>query len=649
MKEYFKIKNLIKNQVPEFVKDQHPLFVDFIVAYYEWLSQNEGIFVKSLQENNPNKFVDIDETVEDFFSSFIKAYLHEFPLQLILEEKGGIKLDIRKAIKNIKKFYNSKGTEKSYRFLFRILYNSEIEIYYPKNDVLNLSGGKWTQKSFMRCKKIDGVDEYKLSKNYIYQKENITDPYSKFTARALVNRVKIFTINNIKVVELEIENLEGSFTTGEYIYADIEGSRKRYGKISPILNSIVINDRGEKYKRGDLINFSLLSNENTYGFKPKAFVSRTINFGGIEGKVKEITIEDPGFNSDIYEVDSIIGTLVGASGFSGTSVNSSVYTEKGFYTDNTEQISSNKYIQDSDYYQNYSYVIKTNRVLEEYKDIIKRIVHPAGFKLFGETLVKKCILGTASAFIKISKKNIKRIGNYLPYTFLTYDNLASWFTVDGIPRGYSPTTHDELIICGTANCITGNPFSSGVTAPIVEVSQCLSADIEEGMFPSFNYGYWVTYEHPNRQINTQIFDPVLVYIHPNQLTDFYGSDVSGDGQTLTGWQEWLYSNRNVNIRSAQIQFFQDLYGSADPELAPLIYNSNSQFRKISIESFINDMICDYDCRIRDECFSEIAYSSGRTKLNFENKYITKLGKFDSGAPNQGLLTTDADLIPSVSV
>ena len=207
MKEYFKIKNLIKNQVPEFVKDQHPLFVDLIVAYYEWLSQNEGIFVKSLQENNPNKFVDIDETVEDFFSSFIKAYLNEFPLQLILEEKGGIKLDIRKAIKNFKKFYNSKGTEKSYRFLFRILYNSEIEIYYPKNDVLNLSGGKWTQKSFMRCKKIDGVDEYKLSKNYIYQKENITDPYSKFTARALVNRVKIFTINNIKVVELEIENL----------------------------------------------------------------------------------------------------------------------------------------------------------------------------------------------------------------------------------------------------------------------------------------------------------------------------------------------------------------------------------------------------------------------------------------------------------
>lgn len=649
MKEYYKIKNLIKNQVPEFVKDQHPLFVDFVVAYYEWLSQNEGVFVKSIQENDPKKIVDVDETMEDFLNSFVKTYLHEFPLQLIFEEKNGTKLDVRKAIKNIKKFYNAKGTEKSYRFLFRILYDSEIEIYYPKKDILNLSGGKWVQKSFMRCKKVDGINEYELAQNYIYQKEDITDPYSKYTARALVNKVKVFTINNIKVVEFEIENLEGVFSVNSNIYADINGSRRKYGKVSPILRNITIQDPGENYKRGDLVNFSLITNENSYGFKPKAFVSRTIDFGNVDGKVKEILIEDPGFNSNIYEIDSIIGSIVGASGFSGSAINSAVYTEKGFYHENSEQISSNKYIQDSDYYQNYSYVIKTDRVLDEYKEILKRIVHPAGFKLFGETLVKKCILGTPSAFIKIVKKNLKRIGNYLPYTFLTYDNLASWLTVDGIPRGYSPDVHDELIICGTANCITGNPFSSGLTAPIVQAEQCLSADIGEGMFPSFEYGYWVTYEHPNRQINTQIFDPVLVYVHPNQLTDFYGSDVSGDGQTITGWQEWLYSNRNVSIRSAQIQFFQDLYGSAEPELAPLIYNANSQFRKISIESFINDMICDYDCRVRDECFSELAYSRGSTKLSFENKYITKLGKFTTQAPNQGLLTTDSDLIPSVSV
>ena len=37
-----KISNLVRNQVPEFVREQHPKFVSFLEAYYEFLETQQG-------------------------------------------------------------------------------------------------------------------------------------------------------------------------------------------------------------------------------------------------------------------------------------------------------------------------------------------------------------------------------------------------------------------------------------------------------------------------------------------------------------------------------------------------------------------------------------------------------------------------------
>lgn len=54
------------------------------------------------------------------------------------------------------------------------------------------------------------------------------------------------------------------------------------------------------------------------------------------------------------------------------------------YLDNNGFLSDRKYIQDSYYYQDYSYVIKTSKTLEYWKDIVTKILHPAGFIFFGQ-------------------------------------------------------------------------------------------------------------------------------------------------------------------------------------------------------------------------------------------------------------------------
>ena len=56
----------------------------------------------------------------------------------------------------------------------------------------------------------------------------------------------------------------------------------------------------------------------------------------------------------------------------------------GYYTTNDGFVSDEIYIQDSKYYQAFSYVIKVDEQLNSYKALVKSYLHPAGTSLFAE-------------------------------------------------------------------------------------------------------------------------------------------------------------------------------------------------------------------------------------------------------------------------
>ena len=65
-----------------------------------------------------------------------------------------------------------------------------------------------------------------------------------------------------------------------------------------------------------------------------------------------------------------------------------IVTTSGEYAGVKGQVSeSTKKIQDSDYWQDYSYVIKVGESLKVWKDDFKRTMHPAGFNFFGEVTI----------------------------------------------------------------------------------------------------------------------------------------------------------------------------------------------------------------------------------------------------------------------
>jgi hypothetical protein len=65
-----------------------------------------------------------------------------------------------------------------------------------------------------------------------------------------------------------------------------------------------------------------------------------------------------------------------------------VYTYPGRYLNDDGFISSYNFLQNRDYYQNFSYVLRLKESLANYRQAIKDLVHPAGTKLFGAYLVE---------------------------------------------------------------------------------------------------------------------------------------------------------------------------------------------------------------------------------------------------------------------
>jgi len=122
------IASVVKRQLPEFIREDYPTFVAFVEAYYEYL-QNQGVDL--------SKFRDIDQTLESFIDQFKKELAYNLPI--VVEDE-------RFLLSHIKDQYLAKGSEASYKLLFKLLYGKNVELLYPGQQMLVASDGRWNQE-----------------------------------------------------------------------------------------------------------------------------------------------------------------------------------------------------------------------------------------------------------------------------------------------------------------------------------------------------------------------------------------------------------------------------------------------------------------------------------------------------------------------
>jgi hypothetical protein len=88
---------------------------------------------------------DVDESLTDFQNEFFNTYLSLFP-----KNTDASKYVL---IKNATELFKSKGNENSFKYFFRTLFNEDIQILTPKNEVLVASGGKYKISKVLRSLK----------------------------------------------------------------------------------------------------------------------------------------------------------------------------------------------------------------------------------------------------------------------------------------------------------------------------------------------------------------------------------------------------------------------------------------------------------------------------------------------------------------
>jgi len=139
-----KVSLLINRQVPEFVRDEYPLFITFLEAYYEYLETKQGTQINDLisVSKDLRNLSDVDDSIEDFEQQFFNSFATYLPKDVTVDKAF--------LIKNVLPIYLSKGSEGSFKLLFRMLFSEELELIYPKNNVLRASDGKWTVDNILR-------------------------------------------------------------------------------------------------------------------------------------------------------------------------------------------------------------------------------------------------------------------------------------------------------------------------------------------------------------------------------------------------------------------------------------------------------------------------------------------------------------------
>jgi hypothetical protein len=118
-----------------------------------------------------------------------------------------------------------------------------------------------------------------------------------------------------------------------------------------------------------------------------AVVDFANNVSGL-GSIRAVDI-DQGLNY------SSSNTTINATGFGAGNANltpiiTGTTVSKGLYLNDDGKI-SNKIIQDSYFYQDFSYVIKSSKNFGSYSKLITDILHPAGMEFFGEIVLLSLI------------------------------------------------------------------------------------------------------------------------------------------------------------------------------------------------------------------------------------------------------------------
>ena len=233
------ISNFVESQFPQFYLTEGPNFVLFVKAYYEWM-ETEGQAIR--QSRTLMDYRDIDNTLDSFLTHFQQKYLYGIPFSVIVNP--------RYLLKHILDVYRSKGTIQCYKLLFKLIYNQDIDVYLPGNDILKPSDNKWNQPTYVEVTDTPSLVNY-IGKTVVGLSSNTT---------AIIESYGKEPVNYSIISSLYLSNIKpqgGAFVIGEKIIIDGQQSNSTAILNAPTvigsMDSVNIISGGQNFNIGDIL------------------------------------------------------------------------------------------------------------------------------------------------------------------------------------------------------------------------------------------------------------------------------------------------------------------------------------------------------------------------------------------------------------
>lgn len=304
---------LIESQFPSFYQEEGPLFILFIEEYFKWLETNylnlnlantnnfnigdtltqgtsTGVLeaktgntvlvrvtssnndfkctekcsitipltstsggntlILSTVSNSPNYYIrrlletnDVDRSAQKFLTHYKEKYLKNINFDTSINK--------RRFVKASSELYRSKGSSISIDLLFKLLYNTDAQVYTPADNILMPSSGNWITPRY--------IEVTRTSRNPSYLNRQITGTTSGATA--FVEQIITRNIKGRLIDVFYLTSLTNDFVVGESITYD--KNQIDAPTIIGSLNDITITFAGSEFIAGDAVQ--LLSNSGVEG------------------------------------------------------------------------------------------------------------------------------------------------------------------------------------------------------------------------------------------------------------------------------------------------------------------------------------------------------------------------------------------------
>ena len=440
--------SFIKARYPSYVQREYPRFANLLTDYFAYL----------YKEGNPLQYVS-DYLDNHDTSNEQSQYWDKILADLGYLLDSPIKIERRQLVTFLRDYYSARGSKNGLHFLFKLLYNDEPTVSYPRDDMLVPSFALNERNQILYCD-LTNVPDTALRLLYeqlaVYQlhgqglTSNARFYVDRFTVIDNTGRLVISISDSLLPFEtlrfstglevpshciLQLSNLTANrpYTTDTVlpVEGDVLNGSYRIAKISHgVIQSITITNGGKKYKVGDGIIAVSGSRNGFYGRVTKVTA---------QGKIQQVAIDNHGYY--LYSLPSLavlseqgegavltpvsdnIGRPVEIEVVEPTVVSSrymtrryddgnlqadispiAVYTTGLLRKSHTGVLEQQCVITDSYYYQESSYRIHSKIPRAEYIAAVKRDNHPAGNVLLSRLLVAHKVRynPTVSSSIKIT-------------------------------------------------------------------------------------------------------------------------------------------------------------------------------------------------------------------------------------------------------